>query len=153
MVAPPWIPVPPDGYGGIEAVVALLCEELVERGHDVTLFAAPGSRSSAHVHALLDAPHHDTIGSALHESSHVAAAWDAIDDAAAAGKPFDVVHDHSGFTAVAMANRVSSPVVHTLHGPFVPETERFYARHGHKARLVAIRPRTGPASSDSPSTA
>jgi hypothetical protein len=48
-VAPPWIPVPPPAYGGIEAVVALLCEELVASGHDITLFAAPGSRSPAHV--------------------------------------------------------------------------------------------------------
>jgi hypothetical protein len=44
---------------------------------------------------------------------HVGAAYDAIDVAAADGEPFDVVHDHSGFTAVAMAARVSVPVVHT----------------------------------------
>ena len=53
MLAPPWIPVPPPGYGGIEAMVALLCEGLVERGHDVTLLAAPGSRSSAKIRELL----------------------------------------------------------------------------------------------------
>ena len=67
VLAPPWIPVPPDGYGGIEAVVELLCDALVARGHDVTLFAAPGSRSTAHVQVLLEEPHPDTIGSALHE--------------------------------------------------------------------------------------
>jgi len=49
VLAPPWITVPPPGYGGIEAVVALLCEGLVAKGHDVTLFAAPGSRSAAQV--------------------------------------------------------------------------------------------------------
>lgn len=42
VLAPPSIPVPPPGYGGIEAVVDLLCGKLVERGHEVTLFAAPG---------------------------------------------------------------------------------------------------------------
>ena len=31
VLAPPWIAVPPPGYGGIEAVVALLCDELVAR--------------------------------------------------------------------------------------------------------------------------
>lgn len=46
VLAPPWIPVPPPAYGGIEAVVDLLCEALVGCGHDVTLFAAPGSRSA-----------------------------------------------------------------------------------------------------------
>ena len=138
MLAPPWIPVPPTGYGGIEAVVSLLCEALVARGHDVTLFAAPGSRSSARVLTLLPTAHPHTIGSALQESDYVAGAFEAIDQAADRGEPFDVIHDHCGFTALAMASRVSAPVVHTLHGPFVGETAGFYQRHGHKARLVAI---------------
>jgi len=138
VLAPPWIPVPPPAYGGIEAVLDLLCEALVARGHEVTLFAAPGSRSTARVLTPLDAAHPDEIGSALHESDHVAWAWDEVDRAAQRGWPFDLVHDHSGFTALAMADRVGAPVVHTLHGPFAAETERFYQRHGHKARLVAI---------------
>ena len=37
MVAPPYYPIPPQGYGGIEAVVAMLVDGLVDRGHDVTL--------------------------------------------------------------------------------------------------------------------
>ena len=138
VLAPPWIPVPPPGYGGIEAVVELLCEALVAQGHDVTLFAAPGSRSTARVHALLDEPHPDTIGSALYESDHVACAWEQVDLAAAQHHPFDVLHDHSGFTALAMADRIAVPVVHTIHGPFDRDTSRFYRRHGRKATLVAI---------------
>jgi glycosyltransferase involved in cell wall biosynthesis len=138
MLAPPWITVPPPGYGGIEAVVALLCDEMVARGHEVTLFAAPGSHSTADVQAPLERTHADQIGSSLYESDHIGAAYDAIDLAGAAGRPFDVVHDHSGFTAVAMAARVSVPVVHTIHAPFNDETRPFYTRHGHKVHLVAI---------------
>lgn len=138
MLAPPWIAVPPRGYGGVEEVVGLLCETLVARGHDVTLFAAPGSRSAACVQTLLESAHADTIGSALYESDHVASAFDAIDEAADRGDPFDVIHDHSGFTAVAMASRVSTPVVHTLHGALTGETARFYERHARKVQLVAI---------------
>ncbi len=138
VLAPPWITVPPSGYGGIETVVALLCDELVARGHEVTLFAAPGSRSAAAVRAPLEQAHPDQIGSSLHESDHVGAVYDAVDRAAAQGGAFDVVHDHSGFTAVAMAHRVSVPVVHTLHTPFNAQTRPFYERHGHKVRLVAI---------------
>ena len=115
MLAPPWIAVPPPGYGGIEAVVALLCDELVARGHEVTLFAAPGSRSAAIVRTPLEGTHADQIGSSLYDSDHVGAVYDAVEQAAAEGQPFDVVHDHSGFAAVAMAARVSVPVVHTLH--------------------------------------
>jgi glycosyltransferase involved in cell wall biosynthesis len=138
LLAPPWIPVPPPGYGGIEAVVTLLCEELVARGHDVTLFAAPGSRSAALVYSPLPAAHPDTIGSALHEADHVAGAWDEVDRLAAHGWPFDVIHDHSGFTALAMAARAGAPVVHTVHGPLDADTAPFYARHGRKATLVAL---------------
>jgi glycosyltransferase involved in cell wall biosynthesis len=138
VVAPPWIAVPPPGYGGIEAVVELLCEELVARGHELILFAAPGSEPAAHVQPLLDAAHPDTIGSSLHESDHVACAWEQIDLAAQNGTPFDLVHDHSGFTALAMADRIEVPVVHTIHGTFDDDTSPFYRRHGRRAMLVAI---------------
>src|SRR5438874_9191071 len=46
-VAPPYLPVPPTGYGGIELVVALLADGLVGRRHDVTPFASPGSGTAA----------------------------------------------------------------------------------------------------------
>ncbi len=138
VVAPPWIPIPPAAYGGIEVVIALLCEGLVARGHDVTLFAAPGSHSAAHVYPLLEDAHPDEMGSSLYESNHVASAWDAIDASYERGLPFDVLHDHSGYTALAIADRVHAPVVHTIHGAFLRNTARFYRRHGHKAHLVAI---------------
>ena len=137
MLAPPWISVPAPGYGGVESVVSALTEALVHRGHDVTLFCAPGSASSANVVTLLDTSHPDEIERSLYEVDHVARAFDEIDIAANRDQ-FDVVHDHCGFTALAMANRIETPLVHTLHGPFTPDTAAFYARHGHKAALVGI---------------
>jgi hypothetical protein len=47
VIAPPWYRVPPSGYGGIEWVVALLADGLTDRGHEVTLFAPPGSDTQA----------------------------------------------------------------------------------------------------------
>ena len=44
MVAPLAESVPPSHYGGTERVVSVLTEELVRRGHDVTLFASGDSR-------------------------------------------------------------------------------------------------------------
>ena len=137
MLAPPWISVPPRGYGGVEWVVSGLTEALVSRGHMVTLFCAPGSRSSATVVTLLDKHHPDEIERSLHESDHVARAFDEI-EVAPPGRRFDVVHDHCGFTALAMADRLDTPLIHTLHGQFTPSTSAFYARHGHKAALVGI---------------
>ena len=64
------------------------------------------------------------------EVDHVARAFDAIDAAADDGDAFDVVHDHTGFTALAMGDRLDTPLVHTLHGPFEPDLYRFYAATG-----------------------
>src|SRR5215208_1287398 len=135
MLAPPWIPVPPPGYGGIEQVIGLLTGELTARGNTVALFAAPGTEAEAHVLSPLEAPHPDEIEMSLYEVDHVASAFDRIDETTHA---FDVIHDHCGFTGFAFANRIDTPVIHTLHGPFTDETTAFYARHGHKARAVAL---------------
>ena len=135
MLAPPWIEIPPPGYGGIEQVVALLAAELTERGNEVTLFAAPGTRSRAEVLSPLEGPHPDEIEMAVYEADHVASAFACVDETE---PPFDVVHDHCGFTAFAFADRIDTPLVHTLHGPFASNTSAFYARHAHKAAVVAL---------------
>jgi glycosyltransferase involved in cell wall biosynthesis len=137
MLAPPWISVPPPGYGGVESVVGVLTDALVRRGHAVTLFCAPGSRSSAQVVPLLGEAHPEEIERSLYEVDHVARAFEEI-DLAVYDRRFDVVHDHCGFTALAMADRLDTPFVHTLHGQFTASTAAFYARHGHKASLVGI---------------
>jgi glycosyltransferase involved in cell wall biosynthesis len=137
MLAPPWIPVPAPGYGGIEEVVRLLCEGLVAAEHDVTLFAAPTSSSSADVRPLLDEPHPDEIERARWEADHVARAFEAV-DAARGHRPYDIVHDHCGFCGLSMADRLSTPLVHTMHGPLDDETRDFYAAHGNKATIVAL---------------
>jgi glycosyltransferase involved in cell wall biosynthesis len=138
MLAPPWIAVPPAGYGGVETVVSDLTEALVQRGHDVTLFCAPGSHSSAKTVPLLDAAHPQEIERSLYEADHVARAFAAIDAAHGEGIGFDIVHDHCGFTGLAMADRLQTPMLHTLHGPFTPQTRSFYAHHGHKAWVAGI---------------
>jgi glycosyltransferase involved in cell wall biosynthesis len=137
MLAPPWISVPSPGYGGVESVVSALTEALVRRGHAVTLFCAPGSVSGAKVVTLLDEAHPSEIERSLYEVDHVGRAFDQIDLASGVDR-FDVVHDHCGFTGLAMANRIHTPLVHTLHGPFTSDTAAFYGRHGHKGTLVGI---------------
>ena len=46
-IAPPWITVPPSGYGGTEWVVQQLCDGLAARGHEVVLYASGDSRTAA----------------------------------------------------------------------------------------------------------
>ena len=72
-----------DGRWRNRGVADLLCDALMTHGHEVTLFAAPGFRSPARVHPLIEPAHPNTIGSALHESHHVARASGPIDLATA----------------------------------------------------------------------
>ena len=51
-VAPLWERVPPPGYGGVELVVGLLTDELVRRGHEVTLFASGDSLTLANLESV-----------------------------------------------------------------------------------------------------
>jgi glycosyltransferase involved in cell wall biosynthesis len=74
----------------------------------------------------------------LFEADHAARAFEAFDAAAAGGNPFDVVHDHHGYAALAMADRIEQPLVHTVHGPFDEDTSPYYDHHGAKGSVVCI---------------
>jgi glycosyltransferase involved in cell wall biosynthesis len=135
-IAPPWYPVPPPGYGGIELVVSLLADGLVECGHDVTLFAAAGSRSKARlVTPMPDPPDPSLVGNAWFDTHHALAAYLDVRDG-----DYDLVHDHSGIAgpAIGAMLRGAPPIVHTLHGPWTEPTRRYYSLLQHHVHVVAI---------------
>jgi glycosyltransferase involved in cell wall biosynthesis len=135
LLAPPWYPVPPRGYGGIELVVALLARELRTLGHRVTLFASEGSE-----HAQECAPR--GWGTALGmpralplEATYLARVMERL----ASLPRIDVIHDHSGPAGLLCAMVAGlAPVVHTVHGPVDDEHLLFYREVAHDASLVAI---------------
>jgi glycosyltransferase involved in cell wall biosynthesis len=131
-VAPPWIVVPPEGYGGIELIVDLLARGLQARGHDVTLFAAQGSRSPAKVISPLPAPGAAAIGDPWHEAYHSLSAYQHADE-------FDLIHDHT-FLGPALAQMRDGELttVHTLHGPWEPRSRAYYELLHERTHLVAI---------------
>jgi glycosyltransferase involved in cell wall biosynthesis len=134
VVAPPWLRIPPEGYGGIELVVGVLVDQLVARGHDVTLVASGGSTSTGRVRSPLgEPPPPAVLGDAWVEGTHALSAYRE-----AAG--LDVIHDHGGVfgPALASAMPVLPPVVHTLHGPWTPNTRAFYRLVHRDVHLVAI---------------
>ena len=137
MVAPPWISIPAPAYGGIEEVVRLLCQgsgRAGERRHPVR-GAGLGVGCGRGGGVGRAAP--GQIEDSLIEAAHVGSVFGRIDrERLHAG--FDVVHDHCPAVALAMADRLPEPFVHTLHGPFDDERTELYRRQGHKATLVAI---------------
>lgn len=131
-IAPPWIEVPPEGYGGIELIVDLLTTGLHARGHDVTLFAPEGSRSDADVVSPLPAPGASSIGDPWFEAYHVLVAYREAEQ-------FDLVHDHTFLgPALAAMLRDGPPVVHTLHGPWEGRARSYYELIDEQIHLVAI---------------
>jgi glycosyltransferase involved in cell wall biosynthesis len=131
-IAPPWFSVPPTGYGGIEWIVALLADGLVESGHDVTLLASGGSISLAEVDSIFDAPPSKRIGDPWHETRHVVAGYLRRHE-------FDLVHDHTGTTGPALGALIDGPpVVNTLHGPWTDEVGPLHALLAPRLNLVAI---------------
>ncbi len=132
MIAPPYLAVPPLGYGGIEQVVSALTEGLVAAGHDVTVFAAPGSVTSARLISPLPAP--VTLGDPTgicDEMYHIAAAYHEA-------QSFDIIHDHTGFGPTLGAMLTRPPVIHTLHGPWTAKSTRLARLLSDRVELVAI---------------
>jgi len=112
-VAPVAEAVPPERYGGTERVVSWLTEELVRRGHDVTLFAAGSSRTSATLVPVVP------CALRLGDQRYDTVSWRPFVETLVQERAaeFDIIHSHIDEFAVAMRNRgVITPVVTTLHG-------------------------------------
>jgi glycosyltransferase involved in cell wall biosynthesis len=116
--------VPPKLYGGTERVVHALTEELVRRGHEVTLFASGDSITSARLQsvyprALREARLKDLYGTNMWGLLNVGVAFQRQEE-------FDIIHDHNNFLSLPTANVARTPVVMTMHGPFTPEIRRSF---------------------------
>lgn len=128
-VAPLWERVPPPGYGGVELVVGLLTDELVRRGHEVTLFATGDSLTLAKLEAVhpqairLDA---DVREYQAYETLQLGRVYERAQE-------FDVIHSHMGYPVIPCANLVKTPTVHTLHGTFTPDNEKAFSYGRHQA--------------------
>lgn len=132
-IAPLWERVPPPAYGGIELVVSLLTDELVRRGHEVTLFASGDSITlanleSVHPRALrLDASVKEF---GIYEMLQMSRVYEQASE-------FDIIHSHMGCAALPYVNLVKTPTVHTLHGIFTPDNEKLFT-YAKKQPYVSI---------------
>ena len=130
ILAPVWFPVPPTGYGGIEWVVWLLAEGLVDAGHDVTLFASGDSRTRAKLESVYPVAPSEMIGRTWQDLRHVLHCYELQDE-------FDLINDHSGLLAANIGAALRTPLVHTVHGPLDGEPGVAYRQLGE------ISPRVG----------
>ncbi|MDD5110568.1 MAG: glycosyltransferase family 4 protein [Patescibacteria group bacterium] len=138
MLATPWEAVPPPRYGGTELVVANLTEELVARGHRVTLFATRDSETSARLVATFpralyrdNVPWTDVLRPMMH-----------VFDCYRRAEQFDLIHNHANYFGLLFSQLVAAPTVTTYHGDFataekIPEKRRMLQTFSH-CPLVSI---------------
>ena len=131
VLSPVWFPVPPTGYGGIELVVSLLADGLVDAGHEVTLFASGDSLTKGTLAYVFERAPSELIGRALPELRHAMACYTRADE-------FDVINDHSGIPAAALGGLVDTPVVHSVHGPL----DTYEAQDAYRA-IAKVAPDVG----------
>jgi glycosyltransferase involved in cell wall biosynthesis len=130
IVSPPWFPVPPPRYGGIEWIVSLLADGLVENGHDVTLFASGDSTTRAKLASVYKEAPSEFIGRSSYELHHVLSCYERAGD-------FEVINDHSGALGAVIGATSPVPVVHTVHGPLDRRSGELYKQ------IARVAPRVG----------
>jgi len=111
-ISPLYESVPPKTYGGTERVVSTLTEELVRRGHHVTLFASGDSLTGAELvpacprSLRLDAACADDL------AHHVL----MLERVLQRSEEFDILHFHTGYLHFPLARRARTPSLTTMHG-------------------------------------
>jgi glycosyltransferase involved in cell wall biosynthesis len=131
LIAPPWTPIPPPFYGGIELVVDQMARGLQAAGHEVTLFATGDSTCPVPTKWALPKAEGLRIGMAVPELRHVVHAYEAV-------AAHDIVHDHTVVGPFYSERYPGLPVVTTIHGPFNEELTDLYSAVAHRVPIVCI---------------
>lgn len=125
-VAPLHEAVPPSLYGGTERVVAHLTEELIDLGHQVTLFASGDSAtraplvSACHRSLRLDMACQDRMIYHVIQLEQLMSRW----------RDFDLIHFHTDYFHYPLVRRCPVPTLTTLHGrQDLPDLQALYREY------------------------
>jgi len=132
-IAPLWVPVPPRTHGGTELIVSLLTEELIGRGHNVTLYASGDSQTAGKL--ISTCPRAIWRDPGLKDPH--ACIMSLVSRVLADAGQYDLIHNHAGFYFTPFARHIQTPIVQTFHRPIYPETHRLYLETTNTA-FVAI---------------
>lgn len=117
---------PPKSYGPWEQVASDITEELVRRGHEVTLYATADSITSATLRSVapvgLLEPEGKDLDDKLYGYLHSAMAFEEAKD-------FDILHNHYDGYPLVMSKMTPTPVVSTVHGFSSPYIHKLYLKY------------------------
>lgn len=134
-VAPLIFPVPPHDHGGTERVVCDLTNGLVERGHEVTLFAAEGSLTEADL--IAQGP---PVAASQHAPPSLPSAKECVmlDQVAARADEFDIIHCHTELYHAAVLTPWRHKTIMTIHWRADQLDRQIYFDHFRDQKVVAI---------------
>src|SRR3990170_2119127 len=119
-IDPLWETVPPPAYGGTEAVVHVLVEELVREGHDVTLWASGDSQTSARLESCYPV----SLRTAEGLESRPVYSWQHAALSLKHAREYDIIHNHAGEEVMALSHLVPDvPMLTTMHCLITPDTK------------------------------
>jgi glycosyltransferase involved in cell wall biosynthesis len=116
-VAPLYEAVPPKLYGGTERIVSFLTEELVQQGHEVTLFASGDSVTNARLIACVPSALRLKEKCEDPLAPHIVQLQQVMECSA----EFDLIHFHTDYLSFAFTQWIDVPHVTTLHGKLTIE--------------------------------
>lgn len=124
---------PPRHYGPWERVVSLLCEGLVEKGVEVTLFATGDSITRARLEYVCPVPYEEdkSIDPKVWECLHIGHVFECSSE-------FDLIHNHFDFLPLSYSRLVDTPLVTTIHGFSSPKILPVYREYSDRSYYVSI---------------
>lgn len=124
---------PPIHYGPWENIASLLCEGLIKRGIDVTLFATKDSKTSGKLCAICPRGYEEdkTIEPKVWECLHICEVFERANE-------FDLIHNNFDFLPLTYSCLVDTPVLTTIHGFSSPAILPVYEKYNNKNYYVSI---------------
>ena len=133
MLAPIAWRTPPRHYGPWESVVSLITEGLVQRGHEVTLFATGDSITRATLRSVVPKGYEEdpSMEVKVAECLHISSLFEQ-------GDRFDVINNHFDFLPLTFSAMTKTPVVTTVHGFSSEKILPVYKKYNKRTHYVSI---------------
>ena len=138
-IAPLWFSIPPKKYGGTERIVSYLTEELVKRGHRVTLFASGDSKTKGKLINVIK-KHLCALPNFERQITWKEYVWNAFNTARAIelSSKFDILHTHWVWLPFLFSKFSKAPIIHTFHNVPKKEDTRWKILEYYKNDINAV---------------
>lgn len=124
---------PPRHYGPWEQVTSNIAEGLVEKGHDVTLFATKDSVTQGTLDGVIQTGYEEdkNIDPKIAECLHIANLMEQADK-------FDIIHNNFDFLPLTYSGLIKTPVVTTIHGFSSSKILQVFKKYNDNTHYVSI---------------